>query len=95
VAVDVRALTEEEIREMADGYCQKNGFKLIDMKKLPHEGDFYLRYVIAHGENAQEYATWLFNVECGGLHYGHYFMYRYNKTQSEAYQEALEYFENY
>jgi hypothetical protein len=95
MANNVKAMTEQDIRELAEHYCNKNNFKLLDMKGLPQKGDYYLRYVIAHNENKREYATWLFNVKCGGLHHGHYFGYYYNATQDEAYQGALDCFKNY
>ena len=95
MANDVKAMTEEEIRKLGEHYCNKNGFDLLEIKELENKADFYLRYVMAHNEKKQEYATWLLNVEMGGLHYGHYFGYYLGANKEEAFQDAFDYFQNY
>lgn len=85
---NVKAMSEEEIRELGNSYCQKNGYELLEMKKLDHPADFYLRYVLAYSEASRQYATWLFNVEMGGLHHGHYYDHYYTGTQEECYGRA-------
>lgn len=89
MANNVLAMSEQEIKEYAQSFADKNGFSICHVKKLPSEYDYYLRIVLAHSESRQEYATWLFNVECGGLHHGHYFNY-WNRTQDEALTVAME-----
>ncbi|MER2007461.1 MAG: hypothetical protein ABS939_08405 [Psychrobacillus sp.] len=86
--------TEEEAREIAEILCSKNGFELLGIKNLPHEDDYYLKYIIAYNKDIQEYATWSLNLSVGGLFYGHYFSHRSIKTKAEAYSKALEDFKD-
>jgi hypothetical protein len=87
-------LTDEQVREIAKRSCERNGFKLVDVKNLEYPEDGYLRYVLAHNEG-HEYVTWLLNLSVVGLHYGHYFTYGKSQyTQEEMYKHALQDFQN-
>lgn len=86
--VDVTKLTEEQVLEMAKAEGVKVGYEVLEMKKLERESDNYLRYVLCHSEKKREYATWLFNVEMGGFHHGHYHIYWNGKKQEEVSENA-------
>lgn len=77
--------TEDEIRELAQVSCEKNGFELLEVKEADGE---HLRIVLAYNEVKGEYATWLLNLSIGGLHHGHYFSHRY-VHKDEAYHKAF------
>jgi hypothetical protein len=94
MARDVKSMTEEQVLELARDYATVNGYKILKMRKLPHEADYYLRYVLAYNEGKREYATWMLNVQMGGLHLGHYFGHFFDEfeghtTKDEAYEMAL------
>lgn len=85
-----RTFTEEQVRDIAIAEAKKIGYDFIKMKQLPHEADGYLRYVMAYSESKKEYASWMMNIEMGGLHYGHYYghfldQYENQTTKEEAY----------
>lgn len=84
-----RLKTEDEIRKIGERLCKKNGYDLIEMRKLPNQANDYLRYVLAHNEGSKEYVTWLLNLSVEGLYYGHYFSYRHDKTQKEIEHKAF------
>lgn len=85
-----KELTEEQVREIAVEECARIGYDIIDVKMLQHPDDDYLRHVIAFNKSKKEYATWMLNIEMGGLAYGHYFDYWYGqRTQEETYEVAL------
>lgn len=86
------SVTEEKVRLMVENECARLGYKMLEVKSLPHPSDSYLRYVLAHNEKNGEYVTWLLNIELGGFSQGHYFNYGgiITRPQEEIYAKALD-----
>lgn len=95
---EIKAMTDEEVNEICRKEVEKvdsGAYKMIAIKKLKHEADFYLRYVVAHDADSKEFVRWMVNVESGGCHYGHYFNYGdYGVTEEQAKVSAMEDFKN-
>lgn len=91
MSIDTRELTHEQVQTIAKNLCEKNGFSLLDIKNYEHPDDFYLKIVLAHNEETNEYATWILNLDFSGLCLGHYFSSRFRPIE-EAYQLALKNF---
>jgi hypothetical protein len=89
---DVKSMSEDMVLEVAVKEARRLGCEIIKMRKLKHEADYYLRYVLAYSEEKEEYVTWMLNVQFGGLGNGHYFYHHKfsQNTKEEAYEQALE-----
>lgn len=91
---DIRRLSMKELKGMVEKETERIGYKMLTFKELPHEADCYLKYVLGYNEKKEEYGVWLWNVQMGGLHYGHYFDHWFGKSQEEARQKAWDDFLN-
>jgi hypothetical protein len=81
----------EKVLETAKHYCNELGYDLMEIKKSPKDGE-YLRYVLAYSKEKSQFATWLLNVDTGGLYNGRYFShinsnYGIDMTQFKAYDD--------
>ncbi len=90
---DISVLNESQVKMLAANECLRLGYKFLEIKKLPNPNDNYLRYIIGYSEKKKEYGVWLFNIQMGGLHHGHYFNY-WSCSQEEARDKAFKDFQD-